>query len=144
MLMTHVSLDIFRIATPIKVEVFNKADQMKPHIELPQEFFGLGEKEQVSVLSAVHDASLLHIRKIREADIEQEDRIIFTKQTLHVPIGLTISKRIKLTVDVDMSFPEIWESMSCSQKIRILESMVYLINASCISIVNRFERKSKQ
>jgi len=141
--MTDVKLQKFNFALPIKVEQENMdSSELKSNCEFPHEFFGLDSKLQVAVANGVLSVALMHVAEIKKnnnIEITNDVNAKLNASTfpLNLGVGVQLQNSERQQLSVNFSFPDTWTLLCTEERKYILQSIAYLFQITCMSIVNR-------
>jgi hypothetical protein len=136
--MTNVTLKELRFALPMvikKSEIENSAEDFICSTEIPQEFFGLTDKEQVAIISGLITTVLSFDKKQEiEASSKLLQKVIFP---LHIGIGMTVKKTPNISIETQFTFPDCWAHIPRTVTSKVITSIAYLLQSTAVSIVSR-------
>lgn len=143
--MTDVKLTTFRFALPVMVKQKCESGELISEMECPHEFFGLPEKEQVSVLHGLLCAVVRQVERLKKTGSVNkaalDDCLPTQSFPLHVGLSVCLKKQPSLSMDAGFYFPDNWAKTICDKKIQILNSIAYLLQTATLAIVGRQMKK---
>lgn len=138
--MTDVTLKEFSFSLPSVIKITETG--LMPTIDYPHEFFGMSDKEQVSVLNGVLCAIQQHVGKNLELDSSDCYGIkgLEAGSTIVIGLAITLKKTDAMRIECQLVFPLDWTEYSKESNREILQCVSYLLQGSAVTIVRRSER----
>lgn len=138
--MTDVTLKEFSFALPSVIKITKTG--LIPTIDYPHEFFGMSDKEQVSVLNGALCAIQLHIEKNIDMNSSNcyGNKVFVPGSIVVIGLAITLIKSDSMRIECQLVFPQDWMEYSKESNREILQCVSYLLQGSAVTIVRRSER----
>lgn len=124
------------LALPIQLSATKGKAEIKGHIDMPEVFFGLDPKKQVSLLDGVLKYVVGTIRQnYKVSGVSASSFLLDINCVMGISINYINSSHGVL--DLRVSIPSIFDSLDPNEITSVIECITLVINASAVSIVSR-------
>lgn len=134
--MIDVSVAALRFALPTVIEKnLNNSSTLLARSEFPQEFFGLTPSSQLSVVNGLCESFSKYLSGLMEVNITGDEIEEFN--SLAIGISVLLRKKTSYEADIEINFPDQWDSLSHCVKIKAIKALQFLMQSAGVSIVTR-------